>query len=328
SPIALAQKPPAPAPGPGPAPSPAPPPPGRTPGFDPSVTQPVQPNDQRISFLFGHVKTDDGSPIPTDMLIERVCNARVRQQVYASSQGDFTMQLGAVADSFIDATAEPSSQYSEANKNATSGIPKHELVNCDLRASASGFRPSTLSLFDLSSAFSNMVDVGAILVHRAKAKGATVSANSYKVPAKARKAFEQGFAAQKSGKLADAQQYFQRAVEIYPKYVIAWFQLGSVLQKENDTNGARKAFTEASTIDSKYLPAFLSLSILAYKAENWQEVRELTAHILDLDPLNYARVRGDILDLDFLNYADAYFYNAVANYKLNHLEDAEKSAIK
>jgi len=29
-----------------------------------------------------------------------------------------------------------------------------------------------------------------------------------------------------------------------------------------------------------------------------------------------------------LNYADAYFYNAVANYKLNKIEAAEKSGLK
>jgi tetratricopeptide (TPR) repeat protein len=34
------------------------------------------------------------------------------------------------------------------------------------------------------------------------------------------------------------------------------------------------------------------------------------------------------VDLDPLNYADAYFYNAVANYKLNKIEDAEKSGLK
>jgi tetratricopeptide (TPR) repeat protein len=34
------------------------------------------------------------------------------------------------------------------------------------------------------------------------------------------------------------------------------------------------------------------------------------------------------LDLDPSNYAEAYFYNAVANYKLNKIEAAEKSGLK
>jgi len=45
-------------------------------------------------FLRGRVATDDGTPVPHDALVERVCNATVRQQVYASAHGDFSMELG------------------------------------------------------------------------------------------------------------------------------------------------------------------------------------------------------------------------------------------
>jgi len=117
-------------------------------------------------------------------------------------------------------------------------------------------------------------------------------------------------------------------VEIYPKYLNAWFQLGTVLQKENQNDAARKAYIQATTIDTKFLPPYLSLALMAYRARNWTEVLELTGHILDLDPLNQAAATGYILDLDPLNYAEAYFYNSVANYKLNKIEDAEKSALK
>jgi hypothetical protein len=44
--------------------------------------------------------------------------------------------------------------------------------------------------------------------------------------------------------------------------------------------------------------------------------------------LNHAAVTNYILDLDPLNYAGAYFYNAMANYKLNRIADAEKSGLK
>jgi hypothetical protein len=32
-------------------------------------------------FLIGRVATDDGTPVPNDVLVERVCNAAVRQQI-------------------------------------------------------------------------------------------------------------------------------------------------------------------------------------------------------------------------------------------------------
>jgi tetratricopeptide (TPR) repeat protein len=67
---------------------------------------------------------------------------------------------------------------------------------------------------------------------------------------------------------------------------------------------------------------------MACETGNWTEVLNLTGHILDLDPLNHAAVNGYILDLDPLNYAGAYFYNAMANYQLNKLDDAEKSGLQ
>jgi Tetratricopeptide repeat len=279
-------------------------------------------------FLRGRVATHDGTPVPNDMLVERVCNNRVRQEVYASLHGDFSMQLGSRTDSYPGASAEPVSPYGAANKNSDMGIPRRELTNCELRVSASGFRLRVVSLMSLDS-FGGNIDVGAVVVQRAgKPKGATLNATPYKVPKDAKKAYDKGVQAEKSGKLADAHKYFENAVQLYPSSANAWFQFGTVLQKEKQQDAARKAYTQATTIDSKFLPPYLSLASMAYQAGEWTEVLDLTGHILDLDPLNRVAASGYVLDLDPSNYADAYFYNAMANYKLNKMEDAEKSALK
>jgi predicted Zn-dependent protease len=279
-------------------------------------------------FLRGRVATQDGTVVPSDMLIERVCNNRVRQEVYASPHGDFTMQLGSRADSYLDARDDPRSPNSAAGKDLDMGISRHDLMNCELRASAAGFHPGVISLVDIEAANSN-IDVGVIVVHRAvKMEGDTVSAIPYKAPKAARRAYEKGIQAEKNGKLADAQKYFETAVAIYPSSVNAWFQLGTVCQKQNQKDAARKAYTQAITVDTKFLPPYLSLASMAYETGNWTEVLTLTGHIMELDPLNNAAVAKYILDLDRWNYPDAYFYNAMANYKLNKMEEAEKSALK
>jgi len=320
-PVALAQKPPAPAPPPATPPShPATP--------TPSSTRAGQPKEDLVMFLLGRVATDDGTPVPHDVLVERVCNARVRQQVYATSRGDFSMELGSMTDSYLDASGDRSPQYGQASRVPGTGISRLELTNCELRATVSGFHSSVLSLVDLTPVSSSM-DVGAIVVHRAaKIEGMTLSATPYKAPKDARRAYEKGLDAVRNGKLANARKYFEQAVEIYPRYANAWFQLGTVLQKEKQNDPARTAYIQATTIDTKFLPPYLSLALMAYEAENWTEVLKLTGHIMDLDPLNQVAVTGYILDLDALNYAETYFYNSVANYKLNKIEDAEKSALK
>jgi len=127
-------------------------------------------------FLQGRVATGDGTPVPNDVLVERVCNARVRQQVHATSRGDFTMELGSMADSFLDASGDRASQDGMARQASRTGISRRELANCELRASAAGFRSSDISLVDLTT-FGNSIDVGAIVVQRTtKVEGMTLSA--------------------------------------------------------------------------------------------------------------------------------------------------------
>ncbi len=317
-PVTLAQKPPAPPSTPPSRPATPPPP----------SSQPIQPREDLVMFLQGRVATDDGTPVPHDVVVERVCNNKVLQQVYASSHGNFSMQLGSRADSFLDASVDPLSQSGAASKDSMMGISRRELTNCELRATVSGFHPSAISLMGLTPDSSSM-EVGAIVVHRAtKIKGMTLSAAPYQAPRGARREYEKGLEAEKNGRLADARQCFEKAVEIYPKYASAWFQLGAVLQNLAHKDAARKAYTQATTIDTRFLPPYLSLASMAYETGNWTEVLNLTGYIIDLDPLKYANVTGYIVDLDSLDYADAYFYNAVANYKLNKIEDAEKSGLK
>jgi len=320
TPVAVAQK-------PAPAPPPSAPPPTRsgTP-TSPITSDPTQPREDLVMFLRGRVTADDGSPLPNNVLIERVCNNRARQEVYASSHGDFSMQLGSKTDSFPEASVDSISQDDTRGKDTTMGIPRRGLLNCDLRASASGFRPGLIGLMDLDT-FGGSADVGVIVLRRAgKVKGATLDATPYKAPKDARKAYEKGLDAEKKDNLADAQKYLETAVRLYPNSANTWFQLGTVLQKQNQQDAARKAYMQATIVDTKFLPPYLSLASMASLAGNWTEVRDFTNHVLDLDPLNH--VSGYILDLDPFNYADAYFYNAVANFKLNRFADAEKSGLK
>jgi Tetratricopeptide repeat len=322
---ALAQKPPAPKPPPS---GPPPPSPGQPTNTLPSSnTSPGQPSDL-VMFLRGRVATDDGTAVPRDVVVERVCNAGVRQQVYATSGGDFSMELGTRTDSYVDASAEGIPQFSQTNNSPMTGISRHDLTNCELRASVSGFLSEVVSLVDLLPVSSNM-DVGAIVVHRmAKVKGMTMNAAPYQAPKDARKAYENGIEAERKGKLADARKYFEKAVQVYPRYASAWFQLGAVLRNLSEKEPARAAFARATAIDSKFVPPYLSLASMAFEAEDWKQVLILTNRVAELDPLKYATVSGYIVDLDPLDYAEAYFYNSAANYKLNHIEEAEKSGLR
>jgi hypothetical protein len=322
-PVAVAQKPPAPAPQP-----PSSPAPGRPAAPSAPTWEPSEPREDLVMFLRGRVATHDGTAVPHDMLVERICNNKTRQEVYVSPQGDFSMQLGSRANSFPDASGEVISSNTVANRDSAMGVPRRELVNCELRASAAGFRPGLIPLLN-PDVVGGSIDAGVIVVHRVKkVEGLTVSAIPDKTPKNAARAYEKGVEAEKKGKLEDAYKQLETAVEIYPSSAKAWFHLGAVLQEQNRRDEALKAYTQATTVDTRFLPPYLSLASMAFETGSWSEVLNLTGHILNLDPLNHAAGSTYILDLDTVNYGDAYFYNAMANYKLNKMEDAERSGLK
>jgi thioredoxin-like negative regulator of GroEL len=297
----------------------------------PGPSQPVQRDDELVMFLSGKIATDDGTPVPSDASVQRICNNRVRQQVYTTPHGDFSMQMQPRTDSFVDASGDGDTHYGMANNaSVNGGIPQHELENCELRASVSGFRPGSIFLMGLAgAAIGGTIDVGTIVVERtSKVRSGTLNAGPYKAPNDALKAYQKGLDAKKNGKLASAQQSFEKAVAIYPRYTYAWFQLGTVLEKENQTDAARTAFMRATAVDPRFLPPYLSLAFQACESERWTEVVALTDHILSQDPVKQTGSGAYVVDLDMLNFGEAYFYNALANYRLNKIDNAEKSALK
>ena len=283
--------------------------------------------------LLGRVATSDGSALPNDTLVERVCDGKVRQQVHATLGGEFNMQLAPQPGALLDASGDtgsdlPSQRGVNRNPSLAMGISRYELTKCELRASANGFHPRTISLLELSPS-GGTVDVGAIVVGRAgEVKGATVDVTSFKAPPNARKAYERGLQAGRNDRLSEAQKHFERAVEIYPDYESAWFQLGVVFQRENKKESAWTAYAQATAVNTKFLPPYVALASMAFDAQNWTEVLRLTNHVMDLDPLSHALAAEYILDLDEWNPVAAYYYNAVGNYMLNKIEEAQKSALK
>jgi tetratricopeptide (TPR) repeat protein len=323
-PVVFAQKP---APPPPPPSGPTRTPPTQPGNSAPPVSQPgSQPEADFVMFLTGNIAADDGSRLPSNVMVERICNAKIRQQVYASPAGDFSMQLGSVNDSTLDASADGSSQAVVPGKYSETGIPRQLLASCELRALAPGFRSRDLSLMALDSSSKNMM-VGTILVHRStKVEGTTVDAAAYRAPKDAVTAYQKGLDAQKNGKFPNARRYFEKAVDLYPAYARAWFHLGVVLEQEKQKDAARTAYARATTEEPGYLPPYLSLAVMASATENWTEVIRSTNLILALDP--FKDLAGYTVELDSFTFAEAYFYNALANYQLKNFGEAERNALK
>jgi len=293
-----------------------------TPGRPGSINNPNNPNNPtspfpgdvpRPIFVSGKVVLQDGTPLSEPVLIERVCNGNPHPEGYTDSKGRFSIQLGqGRVMSFADASEPPTrgSLGSAGITNPGGGIRESALMNCDLRASLPGYRSDVVML--ANHRYMDNPDVGTIVLHRmGNVEGFTTSATSALAPKDARKAFEKGLDAVKKSKPDEAQKEFEKAVETYPKYASAWFELGRVYEQRDHPEEARKAYNQALAADSKYINPYERLYLMALKEAKWQEVADTTDRVLRLNPFNFP---------------GAYYFNAVANLQLQHLDVAEKNA--
>jgi tetratricopeptide (TPR) repeat protein len=183
-------------------------------------------------------------------------------------------------------------------------------MGCELRATLAGFRSDVVSLSG-RRAMDNP-DLGTIILHRmANVEGFTYSGTSAYAPKDAKKAYDKGREAVKKNKTADAERELQKAVDIYPKYAAAWYELGMVYQGQKKLDDARKAYAESLKADGKFVSPYAQLARLAAIDQNWEQTVEYSDKVLKLNP--------------YLS-SEVYFFGAVANLNLKNLDRAEEEA--
>jgi tetratricopeptide (TPR) repeat protein len=77
-------------------------------------------------------------------------------------------------------------------------------------------------------------------------------------------------------------QKLEKAVEIYPRFAVAWQLLGQVRGELRDTAGARRAFEKALSADPAYARAHLSLARLSLYNEKWADAAAEAQAALDI----------------------------------------------
>jgi len=263
-------------------------------------------------FLSGKVMLNDGTAPSDPVMIERVCNGTPHPQGYTDSKGRFSFQLGQDNRSvFPDASYEPDRGLGGGGfSNPNGGIRASALFDCEIRAALPGYRSDVISLATRRSM--DNPDLGTIILHRiANVEGLTTSATSALAPKEARRNYEKGLQDASKGKPDEAQKDYQKAVDLYPKYAAAWYSLGLLYEQRDHVDEARKAYAQALAADSRYINPSERLYMLDAKESKWQDVADNTERVLRLNPYDFA---------------SAYYFNAIANLELKHLDAAEKSA--
>lgn len=141
----------------------------------------------------------------------------------------------------------------------------------------------------------------------------TVSVIRLEVPAKASREYEKACSDVRHKKYVKAEEHLQKAVNIYSAYTAAWVLLGQMQDSRQKPDEAAESCNRARRIDSSYAPSYLCLAYLDATENKWNELAEITSHLLQLHPINASA---------------AYYYSALAYLRLNNLSSAENSALR
>ena len=260
----------------------------------------------RIYRIEGKILMAGGGPPPDRVAVAAVCAGQSFAKVSSDLKGNFSLQLGAFSATTPDASIGRATGTGFGSPTGAD-VPVRE---CELLAFLPGFRAGPVKLAGLQSPV-NVTRVTIILKPVENVSGYTFSATSLFASKEARKAQEKGSEALNRRKLEQAERELRRAVELYPKYAIAWYDLGRVLIQQQRPQDARKALEAAVSADPKYISPYPVLAQLAFDEKRWEDLARYTQTVITFNPFFSANI---------------YVFSAQANLLLQRLDVAELHA--
>lgn len=102
---------------------------------------------------------------------------------------------------------------------------------------------------------------------------------------------------------------FRKAIAAYPRYALAWLELGRVQATQNEFADAQHSFRQSITQDSKLVDGYVELARLAAKEGEWHDLLSSTEHLVQVHP----------------EVAEFWFWYSAASFNLGDINGAESS---
>jgi len=300
----------------------------------------------RAQNVEGRVVLDDGDP-GASVRVQRVCGSTVTGDATTDGRGRFTISPVSVGglSSPLDASNESVSRRigpprglgsaqsgttaaggSSSGSGSSGAQPPRDTASgaspqsgapsgsspigassgCELRVSLSGYQPRTIALENDGGY------AGVIVLHRAgPAPGMTITATTMLAPKGARRSYERGLDAIHRSQPDRAQKEFLEAIHEYPRFAVAWLELGKLYEQRSHFPQARAAYQQSAAADPGFLYPEDRLCLLDIRESRWEEAADISSKVLRLDPYEFP---------------NEYYFNAVSNLELNRLDAAERGA--
>ena len=242
----------------------------------------------------------DGHPVVWDPIpVTIYCDGRAKAQTVADNRGQFSFRsvdLGGTV---------PQPKTADPNQSAL-------YAGCTLRASLAGYRSSTITV-PLRSALVDSPEVGTLhLTLDEHASGNAFSLTTATAPEKALSSYKKARDEYMEGRNDKAISDLQKAVQAYPQFAEAWYQLGK-LQSSNNAARAKESYEKAIAADPKFVPPYEAMAQILTNEGQWQKAIENTSRSLQLDPEGSPAV---------------WYYDALAKFNVGQRQQAEESAKK
>ena len=267
--------------------------------------------------LSGKVVMDDGTEVPGVAAVQTLCKGQKRTVTHTDPSGKFSFELVEQASSLPSIAGG----VVDASVGSNDGLPigdspsplhnRRQWRECAVLADLVGFTSEPVEL--ISRVDNNGGNLGSLVLHRiANVQGLTISATSAAAPEDAKKALAKGYEQEKKDQLNTAFEAFQKAVELYPQYAVAWFELGRINLAKGDIAAAKLAFGKSVEADAHYVSPYLGLAQIGIQQQKWQDVAVLSGKVVEMNPINFP---------------SAWLYNGYANFYMGRMADAQKSAL-
>jgi len=231
-----------------------------------------------------------GPQVPVEVRI--VCDGKTFASIVADTGGTFRIPLQAGI---------------AAQRNGMRLLTRAGVAGCDVRVLLPGFHAEPRKI-----AANRSFDLGFIVLLQSKGfTGSVVSANSSNAPKEARKLFEEALVDLRRRNFDRASETLHRAVELYPGYAEAWYDIAAV-EEATDTLAARESYRKAIAANPAYVFSYRQLLRLEVREALWDQAFDTATQILKLCPHDYP---------------EGWYDLAFAAHQLGKYREAEQSAL-
>jgi len=245
--------------------------------------------------LLGKVAVEGEPLLWNPIVISVICNGATAYNTATDAKGVFGIILAPTA-------TEPDPKR----------LMETKFEGCTVQANFTGFHSSSITI--TQHHLRDEPDLGTITLSRTGGRaGATaLSTTIESAPAAAVKSFDKARTELMDQKADKAQRDLEKAVQAYPAFAAAWYELG-IMQKAGNSGDARGSFAKAVAADPQFVLPYEQLAALDAQGQKWQDVVDNTNHALSLDP------GGTI---------QTWYFNALAKFQLGRTNESESAALK